>query len=102
MDHRHQGREGCSPRAQAPVTARQLDIRTTCQHMSRKDMEHLVGKLRSMNLALLGAVAHLYHIQRAIFEAGADRALLYPELHREIAGWRKLVEQTSARPTHLV
>ena len=37
-------------------------------------MEYLVGKLRSMHLAVLGAVAHLYHIQLMLAQVGADRA----------------------------
>ena len=34
--------------------------------MGRKELESLVGKLFSMHLAVPGAVAHLYHIQRAL------------------------------------
>ena len=64
--------------------------------MGNKDMERLVGDLRSMNLAVLGAVAHLYHIQYLIAQAGADRALLYPELRYKIADWMTLAEHTDA------
>ena len=65
--------------------------------MDRKNLERLVGKLRSMHLAVLGAVSHLYHIQCAL----ADRAWLSPAFHRKIADWNMLAEQTSDRPTHL-
>ena len=69
--------------------------------MGRKDLEHLVGKLCSMHLAVPGAVAHLYHIKRALDQAGVDRAWLYPDFHREIADWIMFAEQTDERPTHL-
>ena len=55
-----------------------------------------------MHLAVLGAVAHLYHIQRALSQAGTDRAWMSPDFHREIADWTTLADQTANRPTHLV
>ena len=51
-----------------------LEIPTTQRRMDRKDLERLEGKLCSMHLAVPGAVAHLYHIQRALAQAGADKA----------------------------
>ena len=69
--------------------------------MGRKELECLVGKLRSMHLAVPGAVAHLYHIQRALSQAGTDRAWLSPDFHQEIADWTTLAAQTADRPTHL-
>ena len=69
--------------------------------MGRKDLERLVGKICSIHLVVLGAVAHLYHIQRALAEAGEDRAWLSLDFHREIADWRMLAEQTADQPTHL-
>ena len=78
-----------------------LAIPTTQQKMGRKDLELLVGKLLFMHLAMPGVVAHLYHHQRALSQAGADRAWLSPEFHREIADWRNLADQTAARTTHL-
>ena len=50
------------------------DIPVTHRRMGRKDLEHLVGKLRSMHLAVPGAVSHLFHIQRALNQGGVDRA----------------------------
>ena len=38
--------------------------------MGQKDLELLVGKLRSMHLAVPGTVAHLYHIQRDLAQGG--------------------------------
>ena len=69
--------------------------------MGRKDLEHLVGKLRSMHLVVTGAVEHLYRIQRALDQAGEDRAWLSPELHCKIAEWRMLAEQIANQTTHL-
>ena len=42
--------------------------------MGRKDLESLVGNLRSMHLVVTGEVAHIYHIQRALTQEGTDRA----------------------------
>ena len=54
-----------------------------------------------MHLVVLGMVTHLYHIQRALAQAGADRVYLSPYFHRNIVDWRMLSEQTADRPTHL-
>ena len=48
-------------------------IYTQCR-MGQKDLERLVGKLFSMNLAVPGAVDHLFHIQRALNQGGMDQA----------------------------
>ena len=49
--------------------------------MGRKDMERLVGKLRCIHLAVPGAVAHLFHVQRALNQGGVDQAWLSPDFH---------------------
>ena len=69
--------------------------------MGRKELEHLVGKLCSTHRAVPGAVAHLYHIQRALTQGGKDRTWLLEDLHWEISDWSALVAQTVARPTHI-
>ena len=43
-----------------------VDIPATQRRVDQKDLERLVGKLRSMHLAVSGAVAHLFHIQCAM------------------------------------
>ena len=48
-------------------------IPPTQRRMGRKDLERLVGKLRSMHLAVPGAVAHLFHIQWALNQGGVDQ-----------------------------
>ena len=37
-----------------------------------------------------GEVAHLYHIQRALFQGGADQAWLLTILYKDIVYWRSL------------
>ena len=78
-----------------------LNIPISQRHTSHKDLERLVGKLRSMHLTVPGAVAHLYHIQCALSQAGMDRACLSPVFHRKIAEWKVLADQTADRPTHI-
>ena len=56
-----------------------VGIPATQRRMGRKDLERLVGKLRSMHLSVPGAVAHLFHIQRALNQGGVDRAWLLPD-----------------------
>ena len=41
--------------------------------MGWKELERLAGKLRSIHLAVPGAVAHLYHIQCNLEQGGEDR-----------------------------
>ena len=51
-----------------------VGIPVTQRRMVRKGLERLVGKLRSMHLAVPGAVSHLFHIQRTLNQGGVDRA----------------------------
>ena len=46
------------------------DILATQRHMGQNYIERLVSKLRSMHVAVPGAVAHLYHIERALARGG--------------------------------
>ena len=78
-----------------------MDIPATQRGMGRKDLECLVGKLRSMHLAVPGDAAHLFHIQRALNQGGVDRAWLSPAFHCELADWKALTLQAASRPTHL-
>ena len=61
-----------------------LDIPISQRRMGRNDMERLVGKLPYMHLAVLGAVAHLYHIYCELAQAEMDRAWLSPAFHHEV------------------
>ena len=69
--------------------------------MGRKELERMVGKLRSVHHAVPGAVAHLYHVHRALSQGGVDQAWLLPESHCNMVDWRALVVKTSARLTHM-
>ena len=70
--------------------------------MGRKELERMMGKLHSVHHAVPGAVAHLYHVQRALSQGGGvDQACLLPESHCNMVDWRALVVKTSARLTHM-
>ena len=47
-----------------------VDIPATQRRMGQKYLERLVGKLRSMHLAVPGEVAHLFHIKHALNQGG--------------------------------
>ena len=72
-----------------------LDIPISQRRMDPTELERLVGKLLSMHLAVPGAVAHLYHIQRTLPQAGTDRAWLSSAFHCKIADWKILADHTS-------
>ena len=69
--------------------------------MGRKDLERLVGKLRSMHLVVPGAVPHLFCIHRALNQGRVDRVWLSLAFHRKLADWKALALQVDSRPTHL-
>ena len=69
--------------------------------MGSKDLGRLVGNLQSMHLAVPVTVAHLYHIQRELAQAGADKAWLSPDFHHNMADWRMFSEKTVERTTHM-
>ena len=54
-----------------------------------------------MHLAVTVAAAHLYHIQRALSEAGMNMDWLSPYFHCKITDWKIMADQTAERPTHL-
>ena len=72
-----------------------LKIPVSRQRMGRKDLERLVGKLCSMHLAISGAVALIYHIQRTMSQARIDRAWMSTAFHRKIVFWKILADKTS-------
>ena len=73
-----------------------VNIPPTQRRMGRKYLERLVGKLRSMQLAVPGAVAHLFHVHRSLTQGGVARAWLLPEFPRELADWKVLAFQVSS------
>ena len=79
-----------------------MNIPATQRRMGRKDLEHLVGRLCFMHLAMPGAVAHLFHIQSALnYGGGVDRAWISPAFHSKISDWKALALQVASRPMHL-
>ena len=76
-------------------------IPATQRRVGRKDLEHLVGKLRFMHLTVPGAVEHPFHIQRALNLGGVDRAWIYLAFHSKFADWKELALQTESQLAHL-
>ena len=78
-----------------------LAIPSTQHRMARKKLERLIGKLRSMHLAIPGAIGHFYHIQMALTKANRRTAYLSKGFHQDIAHWRLLCSRMKHRPTYL-
>ena len=78
-----------------------VDIPENHCMMGRKDLERLVGKIRSMHFALPGAVVHLFQIQRAMNKEGVEWAWLSLAFHHKLTDWKMLTLQASSRPMHL-
>ena len=63
-----------------------LDIPASLWRMSVKKLRALIGKLRSMHLAVPSAIRHFYHIQAALTKADSGRqAYLSQAFHAKIA-----------------
>ena len=69
--------------------------------MGRNDIKRLVEKLCSMHLTVPWAVAHPFHIQRALNKGGVERAWLSLAFHSDLVNWKALALQTASRLTHL-
>ena len=54
-----------------------------------------------MHLAVPGAVAHLFHIQRVLNQGKVDRVWLSPALHCELMDWKALDLHVTSRTTQL-
>ena len=54
-----------------------------------------------MHLAVPGAVAHIFRIQRALNQGGVDRVWISPAFRRNLVNWKALALQAASRPTHL-
>ena len=78
-----------------------MDVPATQLRMGRKDLECLVVKIRSMHLAVPGAVAHLFHIQCALNQGDVDRVWISLAFHRELADWKALALQAASRQRYL-
>ena len=78
-----------------------LDIPPAQHRISRKKLERIIGKLRSMHLAIPGAIGNFYHIQMALTKANRRTAYLSKDFHRDITHWRLLCARMQHRPTNL-
>ena len=78
-----------------------MDIPATQHRMGRKDLERLEGKIISMNLAVTGAVDHLFHIQCALNQGGVNWEWLFPAFYCKLADCKALALQVAFRLTHL-
>ena len=78
-----------------------MEIPATQRRMGRKYLERLVGKLRSMHLAVPGEVGGFFHIQRALNQGGVDRAWISLDFHLKLFDWKALFLQAAFRTTYL-
>ena len=79
----------------------QLDIAPSKRKIRRKRLEVLIGKLRSMHLAIPGAIGHFYYLQQALTKATPKLAYMSNNFHKEIKYWQQLVTNMGTRPTYL-
>ena len=81
-----------------------LDIPPSQCRMSTRKLERLIGKLRSMNLAIPGAVGHFYHLWMALTAAQhTSRATAYlsKSFRRDVKFWQYLCADMGSWPTYL-
>ena len=89
-----------SPKRRADLESL-LDIPPSQRRMSRKHLMHLIGKLRSMHLAVPGAIGHFYYMQMALTKANTRTAYLSNGFHQEVCYWHALLKEMDMRPTFL-
>ena len=81
-----------------------IDIPPTQRRISTKKLERLISKLRSIHLAIPGAVGHFYNLQRSLTAAHhAHRTTAYVTsgFHSDLRFWRQLCTEMHTRPTYL-
>ena len=81
-----------------------LDIPPLQRRMSTKKLERLIGKLRSMHLAVPGTVGHFYNLQQSLTAAHhAHQATAYVTkgFHSDLRFWRRLCADMPTRSTYL-
>ena len=78
-----------------------LKIPPSQRQISTKNMGRLIGKLRSMHLAVPGAVGHFYNLQQpltAAHHAHRDAAYVTTGFHSDLRFWRQLCAEMHTRP----
>ena len=81
-----------------------LDIPPSQRRISTKKLERLIGKLRSMHLAVPGAVGHFYNLHQSLTAAHhAHQATAYVTkgFQYDLRFWRRLCADMPTRPTYL-
>ena len=92
----------CLPPRRLAELKELLPIPPSQRRLAVDKLRKLIGKLRSMHLAVPGAIGHFYHLQKALTTAGSGRrAYLTAGFHRDIAHWTQLTEDVLSRPTAL-
>ena len=79
-----------------------LAIPPSQHQMSTKKLERLIGKLRSMHLAIPGTMGRFNHLQMDLMAANyASRATEYlsKDFHRDMQFWQSLCVDMGSRPT---
>ena len=69
--------------------------------MSRKKLERLIGKFKSMHLAIPSAIGHFYHIQMALTKANRKTVYLSMAFHQDVVHWQLLCNCMKLCPTYL-
>ena len=81
-----------------------LDIPPSQRRISTKKLERLIGKLRSMHLAVLGAVGNFYNLQQSLTAAHhAHQATAYVTngFHSDLHFWGRICAEMPTRPTYM-
>ena len=79
-----------------------LTISPSQRRLPVSNPRSLIGKLRSMHLAVPGSIGHFFFIEEALTKVGmASKAYLSKALHRKIAHWQRLSTNFLARPCFL-
>ena len=79
-----------------------LEIPPSQRRISTKKLERLIGKLRSVHLAVPGEVGHLYNLQQSLtaaHHAHPDTAYVTTGFHSDLRFWRQLCADMPTRPT---
>ena len=61
-----------------------LTIPHTQLRLSRKKLKRLIGKLRLIQLAVLGVIRHFYHLQMALTRTSPKTAYLSKSFHEDV------------------
>ena len=105
LDHRNSGQYLAAPSQTADgVEDPLIHSPLPTQHVNKKT-DRLIGKLRSMELVMPGAVGHFYQLQmvlEAAKHASQATSYIYKGFHRVMQCWKYLCLDMGSRPTFFV